>query len=146
MKTSNKIFENSGYQINRENRCCRCGKKKDLTRHHLIPACFINKINKDIKDELKKDHIYYYEWDYCCLCGECHQKYEIEFGDGLIKHIWVMYRVDLTQTSYKKNHSGLPKPSDIVAEQIRTAEDYLNLRKLCTEFFVNNMKPKFSLI
>ena len=80
------------------------------------------------------------------MCGDCHKEYEVQFGDKLIKYIWVMYKVDLTQTSYKQNHSGLPKPSDVVTEQIRTKEDYLNLRKLCTDFFVKNMKPKFSLI
>lgn len=146
MRTSNKIFENSGYQINRENRCCRCGKDNNLTRHHLIPACFINKLDKGIKDELKKIHVFYYEWDYCCLCGDCHKEYEVRFGDGLIRYIWKMYNVNLKYTSYKQNHSNLPKPSKVVSDQIKTAEDYLHLRKLCTEFFVKNMKPKFSLI
>lgn len=146
MRTSNTIFKNKGYQINRENRCCRCGENENLTRHHLIPSCFINKIDISIKDELKKIHTFYYEWDYCCLCDDCHQEYETQFGGKLIIHIWVMYRVDLSKTSYKKNHSGLPKPSDIVAEQIKTAGDYLSLRKLCTDFFLKNMKPKFSII
>lgn len=146
MKTNSVIFEGKGYQINRANRCCVCGKNYNLSRHHLIPSCYIKSLKQEIKEELKKDHVFYYEWDYSCLCGKCHQRYEINFGDNLHKIIWDKYQVDLKLTSYRNQHSNLPKPSEIVMSKINNKEEFIELRDFCINYFKNNMKPKFDLI
>lgn len=146
MSTTGMIFKNENYQINRENRCCKCGSQKGLTRHHIIPSCFISKLKEEIKVELKKDHPFYYEWDYCCLCDECHKDYEKTFSESLMRFIYLMYNVDLSKTSFKNNHSNLPKPSEVVMGKINSKEDFLKLRELCTDFFIDTMDPKFTLI
>ena len=146
MRTSEKIFENNGYQINRVNRCCVCGSDQDLSRHHIIPSCFIKALKPEIKEDLKKDHPFYYEWDYSCLCGECHDKYEKNYGNNLQILIWDMYGVDLRKTSYKDPHSTLPKPSEVVMMLVKTKEDFIELRDFCIEYFKEKMSPKFDLI
>jgi hypothetical protein len=146
MNSTDIVFENEGYLINRENRCCKCGQKRGLTKHHMIPVCYAGKLKDIIKEELKKDHIFYYEWDYCCLCRKCHTEYESEFGDELHKFIWDKYNIDLKETSYRNLHSTLPKPSEMVMNKIKTKKDYLKLREICTEFFIDKMKPMFSLL
>ena len=146
MKTSEQVFKNRGFLINRENRCCVCGSKKDLNRHHIIPSCYIKALDKKIRDELKKDHPYYYELDYCCTCGDCHDNYEINFGQELNLFIWEIFQVDLKKTSYKNPRSNYPKPSEVVMSKIKNKRDYINLREICIDYFVKSMKPEFDLI
>jgi hypothetical protein len=146
LRIKNKVFENRGYQINRENRCCVCGSRKLLNIHHLIPSCYIKCLDQAIKDELRKNHPYYYEWDYCCTCDKCHIKYESTYGHKLHLLIWDLYNVDLSKTSYKKPHSLFLKPSEIVMQQIINKKDFVKLRALCINFFKVNMNPKFDLI
>jgi len=144
-------FKNKGYQIKRKNRCCVCGVEdcEELTKHHVIGSCYSNKLRDDVRKELREIHWYYFEWDYCCLCHECHLRYESEFSNLLHELIWDKYEIDLSKTSYrslKKCREGKPKPSELVMEQIQTPVDYLGLREFCIRFFVDKMKPKYSLV
>jgi hypothetical protein len=140
------IFENKGYQINRVNRCCVCGSKQDLTRHHIFPSCYTSFLDKEIKKQLRQEHQFYYEWEYCCVCKEHHHLYETKFGVLLHKIIWEKYDVDLSQTSYRQVKSLLPKPGKIVAAKIKTKSDYFELRDFCIAFFKEKMKPQYPLL
>lgn len=117
-----------------------------LTKHHIVPSCYIKYLRYRIKKKLKEDHCYYYEWDYCCLCHKCHLKYETYFSNELHQLIWSTYDINIKETSYRQPHSGLPKPSEKVMEKIKSKEDYLELRGLCTKFFVDKMEPVYTLI
>ena len=144
------IFKNDkDFQVPRENRCCVCGEQEDtqLTRHHIIPSCYSSKLSSELKKDLhRKIHLYYYEWDYCCACKKCHIEYEEKYSDMLHEKIRNRYSVNLEDTSYRNLDSDKPKPSELVMAQINSIEQYLELREFCTQFFIEKMKPKFSLI
>lgn len=144
-------FKNEGYQVKRDSRCAVCGSKDcdKLTKHHIIGSCYSGKLRGDIRKKLRQIHWYYFEWDYCCLCDDCHLRYEKEFADLLHNLIWDRYNINLQETSYRnlKNHrDGKPTPSDLVMEQIKTPEAYLELRSFCIKFFIEKMQPKYSLL
>lgn len=139
------IFKNNNYQIPRQNRCCVCGKEEDLTRHHIIPTCYINKLFKDVYKDLREVR-FYYEWDYCCSCRECHSRYEKEYSKELHEAIRVLFNINLKETSYKQPYKGLPKPSELVMKQIKNKADYLKLRDFCIKFFIEKMEPKYSVL
>jgi len=148
-----KVFENKGYQNNRENICvvCGCTDSQELCKHHIIPECFIRYLNDKIRIELKARNKYYYDWDFCCVCKKCHRKYEKDYGEVFFFVLLEKYNVDINRTSYRKSKvvrltEKLLKPSETLMLQIRTVEDYLNLRRQCTEYFKNTMKPKYELI
>lgn len=144
-----KIFKNEDYKIKRENRCVVCGCRDDnkLTRHHIIPSCYISKKSSELIQLLKsKTDKYSFEYDYCCVCKGHHREYEQKYARQLHGEIWKFYNVDLKETSHKQPFKGLPKPSEIVMNQIVTVEDYLNLRDFCIYFFKEKMKPKYPLL
>src|SRR4030042_857147 len=144
-------FKNEGYQVKRESKCCVCGLEdyRKLTKHHIIGSCYCGKLKDEIRKKLREIHQYYFEWDYCCLCKKCHTKYELNFSDLLHRLIWEKYKIDLTKTSHRslKNYrDGKPKPSELVMEQIKNENNYLELREFCIKFFINKMQPKYSLL
>jgi len=82
---------------------------------------------------------------------ECHKRYEKDYGKTLFFFLLEKYNVDIGKTSYRKSKvirlaQRLLKPGETLMLQIRTVEDYLDLRDLCTEFFKNTMKPKYELV
>lgn len=144
-------FKNKGYQIKRKSICIVCGLQdhNKLTKHHIIGSCYSSKLKSEIKNELRKIHWYYFEWDYCCLCKKCHEKYEKDFSDILHQLIWKKYGIDLLETSHqnlKNYYEGKPSPSQLVMSQINTPEDYLELRNFCIKFFIDNMSPIYPII
>jgi hypothetical protein len=141
------VFKNKSYQKWRENRCCVCGGTEKLAKHHVVPSCYISKIYKQfpvIKSEVL------YEYDFCCLCHDCHIKYNKHFQMDFHQKIWDKYGVDISKTSYHKvsleERRSLPSPSSVVAEQIKTSEDYISFRQFCTDLFIQAMKPKHPLL
>ena len=54
----------------KENRCVVCGVEELLTRHHVVPYCFMQHFPDNMKDW------YYYLHDVLPLCHPCHSKYE----------------------------------------------------------------------
>jgi hypothetical protein len=141
------IFQNKPKQVWRENRCCVCGSENKLTLHHIVPKCYIGKIYK-LHPEIKNQILY--EFDFCCLCKICHSKFNKNFQTPIHELLWEKYSVDVTKTSWHKpaakQRVGLPTPSDAVAVQIITAEDYIKLRQFCIVFFTKTMQPKFPLL
>ena len=140
---ANTVFKNKPYQKWRENQCCVCGNTKGLAKHHLVPSCYIGKIFKS--NPVIRQAVLY-EYDFCCMCHDCHQKFNKNFQDLLHQLIWEKYSIDVKQTSHRQPKSNLPKPSTLVSNQINTAEDYLALRKFCTDKFLEWMQPKYPLL
>lgn len=59
---------NQFYLSSKQNICCVCGKKKDLTKHHCVPRFY----RKHLPDNIKNHNSH----DVLLLCSECHHKYE----------------------------------------------------------------------
>lgn len=54
----------------KKNRCCVCGNRKHLTRHHCVPYLYRRYFSMDIKRHNSHDIV--------MLCPKCHWKYERE--------------------------------------------------------------------
>jgi hypothetical protein len=136
-----KIFKNEHYQVWRENKCCICGADDThkLTKHHIVPSCYIAKIKKSIHG------VFLYEFDFCCVCEECHQGLNKGYDKLIHDLILEKYGVKLEETSYRKPNSGLPKPSCLIAAKITTTQDYAEFRNFCLLKFREIVKPKFSV-
>jgi hypothetical protein len=136
-----KVFKNKSYQIWEENKCCVCGstEEENLTIHHIVPSCYIYKINKILHKKVL------YEFDFCCVCKECHIKCNKNYDTAILNKVLEKYNIDLANISYRKLHSNLPKPSTLVAEKIKTVNNYLELRNFCFLTFKEIMKPMFSV-
>lgn len=52
----------------RENLCVRCGKRRQLTRHHVVPYCY----RRYFPDVLKSHS----SMDILPICEDCHEEYE----------------------------------------------------------------------
>lgn len=59
---------NRFYLASKENRCCVCGKRKDLTKHHCVPRFY----RKHLPDKIKNHNSH----DVFLLCAGCHHEYE----------------------------------------------------------------------
>jgi len=78
VRTIKLLFEPAGkgnigdpYMLaDRSSHCVICGDKKKLTRHHIVPYCFVSHFS-----EVDKNHNSY---DVVLLCHACHRKYEKE--------------------------------------------------------------------
>jgi hypothetical protein len=78
VRTIKLLFEPAGkgdignpYMLaDRKSHCVVCGDKKKLSRHHIVPYCFVSHFS-----EADKNHNSY---DVVLLCHACHRKYEIE--------------------------------------------------------------------
>lgn len=55
---------------NHLNRCVCCGATDNLTKHHVVPACY----RKHLPDEQKEHNMH----DVLLLCWDCHENYERE--------------------------------------------------------------------
>lgn len=56
--------------IKKDNLCVNCGTREDLTKHHVIPKCYIKFFPLEIKSNNSHDVV--------PLCVDCHADYEIE--------------------------------------------------------------------
>jgi len=56
--------------IKKENICVNCRTDEDLTKHHIIPKCYIKHFPLKIKSNNSHDVV--------LLCGDCHADYEQE--------------------------------------------------------------------
>lgn len=56
--------------IKKENICVNCKTDEDLTKHHIIPRCYIKYFPLEIKSNNSHDVV--------LLCGDCHAEYEQE--------------------------------------------------------------------
>jgi len=56
--------------VKRENICVNCRTKQNLTKHHIIPRCYIKHFPLEIKSNNSHDVV--------LLCDDCHSSYEQE--------------------------------------------------------------------
>jgi len=146
---SSAVFKNTDdYRQIRNNECCKCKSKEDLSLHHVFPKCYIQKRSDEISETLKVVYrelgLFSYDCEICCLCVDCHHEYEENYTDKIHEKIRYKYQIDLKDTSYRNQYSNLPKPSEIVMDRINNSDnpvrDYLELRNFCIGFFMEQMK------
>jgi len=56
--------------VEKKNICVVCGKKNDLTKHHIVPHCYRRHFPIEFKSNLCHDCV--------LLCSDCHSRYEEE--------------------------------------------------------------------
>lgn len=94
--------QSSYYLQDRANICVVCGKKEDLSRHHVVPYCY----RKCFPEHIKK-HNYY---DVLPLCTDCHDKYEAKYALKKRKELAQQYDapvhgVGIRETCEKQNRA-----------------------------------------
>jgi len=69
----------------RENKCCVCGSKEDLTKHHVIPLCYRRHLNGS-----RNTH-----HDVLPICRTCHNKYERDYAIEVRQNFAKRYKAPL---------------------------------------------------
>ena len=82
------------YLASKKNRCCVCGKKKDLTRHHCVPHFYRKHLPESIKSHNSHDVF--------LLCADCHSEYE-RVADAFRKQLVVESGIPLHSTKKSVN-------------------------------------------
>ena len=83
--------------IKKKNICVNCGTTEDLTRHHIIPKCYIKYFPLEIKTH--NSH------DVALMCRDCHAEYE-EHAVVIKRKYGEMYNAPL---DFKRYHVNLFK-------------------------------------
>lgn len=109
--------------LKKENKCVNCGTNEDLTKHHVIPKCYIKYFPIEIKSNNSHDVV--------LLCGECHASYEAE-ATIVKRELAVKYNAPLDM---KREHVRMFKAYSCLTQLM----NYQNTRKWDQNQMILNM-------
>lgn len=78
------------YMQGRKNECVVCGRKDQLSRHHVVPHCYRTHMSDDIKSASYHDVL--------ALCIDCHQVYENRHSAELRQNLSEQYNAPVEGT------------------------------------------------